>query len=145
MDSDYTPVHEPSHPEQGDPDSECRLCRVRGILAEEKRRLRPRTPYAALKTAAGMAVPQIEAWFRCGINHGVNEFVWRRAGGLRHYFYDSRGLKRAVYGTETPSGALAVKTATNEAKRLVDHGLLPQLEQSFPGGFGALAADVRSW
>jgi hypothetical protein len=40
---------------------------------------------------------------------------------------------------------LETRRAREETQRIVRDGHLSLLEQSFPGGFGALAKDLRAW
>jgi len=42
-------------------------------------------------------------------------------------------------------GYVRRNTAKEEAERIIREGKLALLEQLFPGGFGTLAAEVRSW
>lgn len=145
MDSDYSPVHQESHDQPARVDEKCRLCRLRMMITREKTLLAARQPYAPIKIALGLAVPQIEAWYRCGIDPHVSEAAWIQALQYKKYPYEGRRLKRDVYGMERPTPGLAMSVPTEQARRIVDTGELPRLEQLFPGGFGALASDVRSW
>lgn len=145
VDSDRSPVHQESHATQEDAMERCRLCLMRRIVNDVCNGLRPRQGYAPLKIALGLAVPQIEAWYLAGSDPHVSEAAWivGLESGKPPYTADS--LKQQVYGDKEPLIALETERATQEAERIVREGRLPLLEQLFPGGFGALAADVRSW
>ena len=145
VDSDRSVPHEAAHDALDQGESACRLCRIGSIIHQEQGRLSPRPSGDRLKTACGLAVPTLEAWLRCGLDPHVNEATWCRALASRESPYDGRRLKRDVYGVDAPPLELAVRVASEQARRLVDTGELPHLEQLFPGGFGSLAADVRGW
>lgn len=95
--------------------------------------------------ALGLAVPQIEAWCLVGRDPHVSEATWNNARKDGKFAYPSNQLKQQVYGTDRPSLALEIERASQQARRIVDGGKLPQLEKLFPRGFGALADDVRRW
>lgn len=144
IDSDDSPVHQPSHDIAGGEDSECRLCRARSIVELEQNRLPILPGRGRLNVAIGLAVPSIEAWYRCGIDPQVSEATWsRRLQSSGAGVYTRRTLKRDVYGTERPPLALETTHAVQAARRLADD--LTSLEQLFPAGFGSLVRDVRSW
>jgi len=107
--------------------------------------LSPRETYGPLKIALGLAVPQIEAWYLVARDRHVNEAVWIRGLSSGEFPYASSTLKQKVYGTDRPSLGLETELAREQAARIVRDGHLPRLEELFPGGFGALANDVRSW
>jgi hypothetical protein len=94
-----------------------------------------RTP---LRVAIGLAVPAIEAWYRCGLDPQVTEAGWAAHAAA----YTRNTLKQAVYGMERPSLELETQRAVEAAQRLA--GNLPMLEQLFPG-FRTLAEGVRGW
>ena len=145
VDSDRSPVHDPSHDAPGKAEPECRLCRLRGIVADVRRTLRPVPGRATVKTALGIAVPQIEAWYLAGRNPHVNEATWIQSlkSGVSVYRRDS--LKTEVYGSGRPPLDRETECAKREAERIVRDGHLPLLEKLFPSGFGAFANDVRGW
>ncbi len=64
VDSDESPVHQETHEARGDKNLECRLCRLRATVAESLSRVTAVPNRATLKTALGVAVPAIEAWYR---------------------------------------------------------------------------------
>jgi hypothetical protein len=112
---------------------------VRETLA----RLNPLPGRTELQVAVGLAVPEIHAWYRCGSDPQVTESAWRN--GLRTGVapYTKQSLKRAVYGADRPSGDLIHATVEAEGKRLA--GEIQRLEEDFPGGFGTMARELRSW
>src|SRR5207249_3144480 len=65
LDSDDTTPHG-AHDEIGA--AGCRLCAVSSLLAIELNNLRNIPGRARLKTAVGLAMPAIEAWYLCGVN-----------------------------------------------------------------------------
>ena len=96
---------------------------------------------AGFLVAVGLAVPAIEAWYLCGVDHHVTEATWinARLQGVSPP-YSRLSLKEAVYGsTRNPTISKAEEAAT----RLC--GTLPLLEQDFPVGFGMFASEVRGW
>jgi len=105
--------------------------------------LRPVPGRTSINVAIGLAVPTLEAWFRCGLDPHVTEAVWVQALQSGKYPYDGKRLKQAVYGTDRPPPALEMQRMTEEASRLVQ--ILDELEKWFPDGFGALARAVRGW
>ena len=141
-DSDDSPIHQSSHDEAGREDMECRLCQLRSIVAQTKNRLRPRSSGEIIKTAIGLAVPAIEAWYRCGVDQHLNEATWHRKLQGERITYTRNSLKMDVYGTERPLLEMETACAIEAATRLAND--ISILEQLFPNGFGALARDVRS-
>ena len=145
LDSDESPVHQRGHDEPGGADPLCRLCRLRGIVAAAQAELRPRQGRGPIKTALGVAVPAVEAWCLAGLDPHITEAAWIQAMQCRSLPYTKNDLKRRMYGTDRPSLLLAEECAIKQARRLVEAGQLPYLEQLFPAGFGALASEVRGW
>jgi hypothetical protein len=96
-----------------------------------------------LKIAFGLAVPAMEAWYRCGLDSRVNERAWIDGLGGSGCHYATNSLKRAVYGTERPSLEMETARAVEEATRLTQD--LARLEADFPRGFGLLAREARAW
>ena len=143
-DSNGAALHVGEHDEPGQAHETCRLCRLRQTIADVCGHLRPVAARTAFRTACGLASPAIEAWYQCGIDPHATEAAWARdlAAG-KHAPQYIRTLKRAVYGTDRPSLALEIERATQSARRLADN--LSELETHFPGGFGALTRDIRSW
>jgi hypothetical protein len=142
MDSDRTPPHLADHDRPGGAVWECRLCRLRQVVQGVQCSLRA-TGRAPVKTAIGLAVPCIEAWFRCGHDRGVTEEAWLMALGQNQFPYDSKRLKIAVYGSERYTRELETRRMVEEARRLAANS--SELERWFPNGFKPFADDVRRW
>jgi hypothetical protein len=145
LDSDRSQVHEVKECESATSRRKCRLCQMAEIVADVQNTLRPREVYGPLRTGLGLAVPQIEAWYLSGRDPHVSETAWIVGLQSGQPPYTSQSLKAKVYGTDDPSLELETRCAKEEAQRIVNEGRLPLLEQLFPGGFGALANDVRNW
>jgi hypothetical protein len=143
VDSDDSPVHQSDHDTVSEENSRCRLCQLRKVISSETSRLRPVINRSPIKTALGLAVPAIEAWYMCGLDPHVNEVAWNRKLQAEQITYTRRTLKETVYGTERPTIDLELDNAIKAASRLVSN--LSLLEQLFPNGFGAFAHDVRNW
>jgi hypothetical protein len=143
VDSNHSRVHQLGHEQPGCADSQCRLCRLQAVVARVHGELRPIPGRLLIKTAIGMAVPAIEAWYRCGLDPQVTEAAWTRGLQSKTYPYTKGKLKQDVYGTDRPLLELEMSCAVREASRLVQS--LPFLEHSFPNGFGSLAREVRGW
>ncbi len=126
-------------------DDQSRIGRLQRELRLVTARLASVPQRSELKVALGLAVPTIEAWYRCGLDPHVNEATWIRALQSNEYPYDARRLKRDVYGTDRPSLELAREVAAQQAQRLFDEKRLGLLEQLFPIGFGSLTNELRSW
>lgn len=147
VDSDDTPIHTRAHGEPDGADSKCRLCKLRTRLADIQRCLSHMPGREPLKTTVGLAVPAIEAWYLVGRNRQVSETAWMLGQQSRKPPYTKLALKKQVYDTDRPSLVeLEIPCATREANRIVEQkDLLKRLVNSFSGGFGALADDVRQW
>ena len=143
VDSDRTPVHKPEHEQEGGADERCRLCKMRQTVDSALAELRPVQGRSRIEVAVGIAVPAVEAWYRCGLDPHVTEAAWIAGFPPGRFPYTTRSLKEDVYETSRPSLDLETRRATEEAQRLVQD--LQLLEQCFPTGFGALARDVSGW
>ncbi len=139
VDSNDSPMHAPSHDEPDGFDQQCRLCLLRGTIADTLNQLGPRKHAARVRTAIGIAVPAIEAWYLFGKDPHVSEAAWVTGTAP----YTRQTLKESAYGTSVPTLVLETQVAVNEDERLT--GQLDLLEQHFPVGFGALAQAVRGW
>lgn len=142
-DSDDSTTHQSTHDEAEGADQQCRLCQLRGVVSVETSKLKPVTGRNQIKTAIGLAVPAIEAWYLCGLDPHINEAAWTRKLQSEQITYTRRTLKKAVYNTERPTIDIETAEAHKAAIRLVNE--LSLLEQLFPNGFGAFARDVRNW
>lgn len=145
LDSDESPPHQKGHDQPGGADRTCRLCRLRDIVGQVQTLLRPRQGRGPIKTALGLAVPAIEAWYLAGSDRRVTESAWIHALQSGSLPYTKNNLKQKVYGTEKPSLAHEQTCAIEHVLRLVQEQKLASLEQLFPSGFGSLADDVRGW
>lgn len=143
VDSDSSPVHLLNHPADQNCRSECRLCLLRGSLNASLLRVSPVPNRALLRTAVGLAVPAMEAWYCCGVNPHVNEARWIGKLSGEKVNYTKRSLKVDVYGSDQPSLQAETAAAVETARRLAEN--LQQLSYLFPSGFGSLVADVRNW
>jgi len=143
VDSDDSPLHDTAHDQAAETYSDCRLCRLRALLFLALSRLSPVANRSPLKTAIGIAVPAIEAWYRCGTDPHVMEATWNRRLQGERITYDRRSLKVDVYGSDQPSLATSTTLAIEAAARLGNN--LELLEQLFPLGFGCFICDVRTW
>lgn len=139
VDSNDSPIHAPSHDEPDGFDRQCRLCLLRRAIADTRNQLGPRAHAASVRTAIGLAVPAVEAWYLSGKDPHVSEAAWTTGTAP----YTRHTLKESAYGTSRPTLVLETQVAVNEAQRLA--GQLDALEQLFPVGFGALAQAVHSW
>lgn len=143
VDSDDSPIHQHSHNEAGGENLQCRLCQLRSVVTSETKILRPVTGRDPLKSALGLAVPAIEAWYLCGLDPRVNEAAWARKLQSEPLTYTRRTLKQAVYGTERPTIEIEMVFAVNAATNMATNFSL--IEQLFPHGFGSFARDIRAW
>ena len=141
VDSDLSPIHLPDHDQPGGVSAQCRLCQLREAARKGHGQLKPRPGRAPLHFALGLAVPSVEAWFRCGIDAHVTEAIWLQGQAAGKWPYDVRRLKQAVYGTDRPGLALETTRMTEQARRLARD--LTELETWFPNGFGPLLHDLR--
>jgi hypothetical protein len=142
VDADDSVVHTAEHdrPEYFHP--QCRLCRLRAIFRQTVKRLPPAHGRSRLLRCVGVAVPAIEAWYLCGRDDGVTEAIWVEGQGAGRLPYTRAELKLRVYGTDRPSLQFETDCALREVAR--HRHDTRRLEHDFPG-FGALAADLRSW
>lgn len=144
VDSDDAPLHEPAHEQVGGMELRCRLCQIREKIRQVRPGLKPRYDRSMVHVAVGLAVPAIEAWYRCGLDIHVTEDHYARELAAGQKLFPLRSaLKRQTYGTERPTLQMEERVGTQEARRLL--GILPELEQKFPRGFGSLARDIRAW
>ena len=144
LDSDDAPIHNDQHNSSDPQNAECRICQVEQTVAMALRRLHNRPVGAALQIAVGLAIPAIEAWFLCGVDHQVSEASWINARRQNTIPYSRPDLKRRLYGTDRPSLDQETAAMVREANRLAA-GQIQLLEQNFPLGFGLLATELRSW
>lgn len=145
VDSDDSVPHHEKHEEEGGREQSCRLCKLVERIEAVQSTLRARQGMPPVKTAVGLAVPAIEAWYLAGQQAAVTESAWISSQSTRKFPFTRPDLKRMVYGTDRPSLALETECAVREARKIVQEGKLAWLEQAFPGGFGTLADQIRAW
>lgn len=143
VDSDDSVVHTLDHEAPDYFHPLCRLCQLRAVYRRTTRKLPPAHGRARVLRCVGVAVPAMEAWYLCGRDDAVNEAAWvvGQERGLAPY--TRAELKYRVYGTDRPSLPFETQRAIAEVRR--HKGDLRRLEAEFPGGFGALASDLRQW
>lgn len=143
MDSDESLPHKGSHDLREQNNLECRLCRLRITVKGVVVQLRAMPTRSILKIALGLAVPAIEAWYQAGLDSHVNEVAWSRKLAGEDVSYDKLSLKMNSYGSNKPNLEMETRAAIDAANRLASR--LDMLEELFPGGFGSLKRDLRSW
>ena len=140
VDSNDSEIHDLNHAVQTGASSGCRLCQMRAVVNETLATVSPVPGKGAPLVAIGLAVPAIEAWYRCGEDPHVTEAAWIQARAEGRYPYTRRSLKSDVYGSTRYS---RLERAREAGDRLaVD---LSRLQQDFPSGFGTLYAEVSTW
>jgi len=147
VDSDDSVVHTEAHEAPGYFHPQCRLCQLRATYRQTVKKLPPRKGRPAdqqrVLRCVGVAVPAVEAWYLCGRDESVGEAGWLAGQEMGRPPYTRRELKWRVYGTERPSLPLEIDHALREVNR--HRHDTRRLEADFPGGFGALARDLRAW
>jgi hypothetical protein len=143
VDSDESPLHKSSHLASDVKDASCRLCQLQSTAEVECGRLRPVVNRNPINIAVGLAIPAIEAWYRCGIDPHVTEFEWDRRLQGERITYDKRSLKHSAYGSDRAANSVMTAAARQAAQRLTTN--LDRLEQVFPLGFGSLLRSLRDW
>ena len=142
-DSDHTPLHTPKHEEPGCYDPACRICQLRAVGRQTIAELHGQIQGRVLRVALAIAVPAIEAWWRCGLDTHATEQSWARSLPRGPFPFSRRDLKKVAYGTDRPSLPLSTMKMVESARRLTAD--LPLLERHFPMGFGAFATEFRAW
>jgi hypothetical protein len=142
-DADDSVVHVERHEQPGFHHPGCRLCQLRAIVRQTLKHLPPRHGRDRLRTAVGIAVPAVEAWYLCGRDDTVSEGAWLAGQESGRCPYTRGELKARVYGTMHPSLPWEIRRAQEEMRR--QRGDFRRLEFDFPGGFGALVRDLRGW
>jgi hypothetical protein len=139
VDSDDDPIHQAER-EIEEESENCRLCVLRRDIKKIQSHITPIGNKAHIKTAVGLAVPAIEAWFRCIEDSHITEATWARKLNGEKINYDRKSLKKDVYGGErSPTKEKSIEAAQVIASRL------DYLEEIFPQGFGSLVKDIKSW
>ncbi|HSL55492.1 MAG TPA: hypothetical protein VK868_13910 [Pyrinomonadaceae bacterium] len=127
VDSDSSPVHVLDHPLDQECHSECRVCLLRSCLRTSLLRVSPVSNRVAIRTAVGVAVPAVEAWYRCGLDTHVNEARWIGKLSGEPINYTKRSLKVDVYGSDQPGLQAETTAAVEAAHRLANN--IEQLSQ----------------
>lgn len=143
VDSDDSVVHTVDHEAEGYFHPQCRLCRLRATFRQTTRRLPAAHGRERVLQCVGVAVPAIEAWYLCGRDESITEAAWLAGQERGRPPYTRAELKQRVYGTDRPSLAHEIHCALREVQR--HRRDVRRLEADFPGGFGSLARDLRSW
>ena len=143
VDTDDSVVHTPEHEAPDYFHPRCRLCQLRAVYRQTTKNLRPMHGRDRVLRCVGVAVPAMEAWYLCGVNPGVTEAAWLMGQESGRLPYTRAELKWRVYGTDRPSLPHETRRALEAVQR--HRRDVRRLEADFPGGFGALARDVRSW
>lgn len=143
VDADDTVVHTTAHEADGYFHPQCRLCQLRAVFRRATKKLPPARGRSRVLRCIGLAVPAIEAWYLCGRDPSVTEAAWLEGRERGRPPYTRAELKQRVYGTSRPSLQHQIECAMREVKR--HQGDTRRLEADFPGGFGALAIDLRGW
>jgi hypothetical protein len=121
----------------------CRLCDLRDLLNQQLAVLREVPGRARIKTAVGLCIPAIEAWYLCGRDPTVTEAAWKNGQREQRLPYSRSELKRRVYGTPIPQLQTQVDRAVENCRRLAAD--LTPLEQLFPDGCGTMLQAIRDW
>jgi len=145
VDSDRTPLPAEELSSSAEHRRQCRLYRLKELIAETQAQLSEVPGRDPLKIAAGLAVPQVEAWYLVGRDPHVSEATWATGLVSGRPPYTGGSLKQGVYGTDSPSFEVELARATEEASRIVADETLGSLKARFPAGFGALADAVQGW
>ena len=143
VDSDDSPLHRPEHELTGGYDPACRLCMFRGVADRALADVGTSRPDRTLRVAVALAVPAVEAWWRCGLDPHATEQGWARGLGGAPRRAARVKLKREVYGTDHPALPLETTKMVEAAHRLAKDPAT--LERAFPIGFGTMATAVRGW
>lgn len=143
VDADDSVIHTAEHEAPDYHHPLCRLCQVRAVFRRATKKLPPARGRDRLLRCVGVAVPAVEAWYLCGRDPSVSEAAWIDGQQRGAPPYTRRELKWRVYGTDRPSLPHETQRALEAVRRL--RGDVRRLEADFPGGFGTLAHDLRSW
>lgn len=143
VDSDDSVVHTPAHEAEGYFHPQCRLCHLRAVYRQTVKRFPAARGRKRVLRCVGVAVPAVEAWYLCGRDKRVTEAAWLQGQESGRLPYTRGELKWRVYGTDRPSLPHEIDCALREVRR--HRHDTRRLEAEFPGGFGALARDLRAW
>jgi hypothetical protein len=140
VDSDDSPVHTVEHDQPGYFHPQCRMCQIRAVFRQARKKLPPAQGRDFVLRGVGVAVPAIEGWYLCGRDTTVTEAAWVEGQGRGRAPYSRAELKWRVYRTDRPSLPHETRCALEEVARH-QHDTR-RLENDFPG-FAALAQDLR--
>ncbi|MBP6506328.1 MAG: hypothetical protein KA257_02075 [Opitutaceae bacterium] len=143
VDSDDSVVHTEAHEAVNYFHPQCRLCQLRAVYRQTVKKLPPARGRTRVLRCVGVAVPAVEAWYLCGRDTSVTEAAWQEGQARGWAPYTRKELKWRVYGTDRPTLPHEIDCALREVQR--HRHDTRRLETDFPGGFGALARDLRKW
>lgn len=143
VDSNTSLVHQIGHDLRAAASEGCRFCQLQQAIEQVQFQLARLHNRPRIKTAVGLAVPAMEAWYLCGRDAHVSEAIWTNAWQSGAFPYTKNRLKESVYDTDRPSLQHETARSIEEAQRLAVN--LDLLETAFPNGFGVLARQVRDW
>jgi hypothetical protein len=144
VDSDTTDMHLPGHASTST-ETDCRYCRLQGIVAQTLGRLSPLQPPRSLETALGLAVPCVEAWLLSCEDHNIHETAWFNGVRAGKFPYSAIELKHRLYRDVRAPIAEKMARVRECMERITQGDGLSRLENKFPHGFGLLAQALRSW
>ena len=142
VDGDDTTAHKPDH-RRGQLEESCRLCRIHAKIDRALHDMRFRLGNRQFRTAAGIAIPAIEAWALLGTDPRASEAAWALARAERRSRHIRPGLKERLYGAVAPPSN-AGELLTDALVRVARNSL-SDLEVFFPTGFKPLVDDLRRW
>lgn len=146
IDSDNKLIHCDEHDLHPPVPGACRFCDAVRTTQKVLSQLRqPEHRIGPLKFAVGLAVPLIEAWYRCLDDHRIDEFAWQRFLDGQPKPFEPSAIKPAVYGNgfRSLTHDERIEIAVTHAARVVAE--IEKVERRFPNGFGRLLRDLRNW
>ncbi|HKG95988.1 MAG TPA: hypothetical protein VKA84_29010, partial [Gemmatimonadaceae bacterium] len=118
VDSDDTTLHHPSHEANSAGARGCRLCELRAVIAGVQREFSSRLQGKPVKTAVGVAVPAIEAWYLCGIDPRASEASWAQVRQTSRFLHVKRQLKLRVTMTTASGRQVPPEAVSHPASRI---------------------------
>lgn len=143
VDSDRTSFHTVDH-EAGASEPACRLCQLLCTVESVHPQLPTRPLPLPLNVALGLAVPAIEAWCLCGVDHGVSETTWINARKANQLPYTPAELKTVAlrHGSPLPRRGSGWHQVRHGEARLDTKNLVAQ--DTFCGRLWS-AGSAASW